>query len=180
VKVWWLPACLPTLRVKGLRKRSLDQSWTDVNPFLGEDDAWAVALGNQSKLLGKRRIIWSRHNPTSSSSASDLLMRCCCCCWPDLVKCTRCIFKTCVNPFPQRTKFQFCNVAEVNYDRHNKRSFSQIWLHTRYQSRKNPESFYIFGYNSQNPSVYFWLPIRTLFVFLALWQSAQFPCLLAW
>ncbi len=42
--------------------------------------------------------------------------------------------------------FLFCKFVMSQKWQSCIRWFSQIWLHTRYESRKNPESFYFLGY----------------------------------
>jgi hypothetical protein len=74
-----LPACLPAcLTRKRVKEEVAGPIVNRRKPFSWRGRCLGCFAGQiNAKLLGKRRIIWSRHKPTSSSSASDLMIFLC-------------------------------------------------------------------------------------------------------
>jgi hypothetical protein len=64
-----------------------------------------------------------------------------------------------ISPKTEKKKFQFCFVAEVIMITH-KSALARFGFILDMKVEKNPESFYIFGYNSES-FLYFWLPTGT-------------------
>jgi len=62
-------------------------------------------------------------------------------------------------PKNRKKKFQFCFVAEVIMIT-DKRALARFGFILDMKVENNPESFYIFGYNSES-FLYFWLPTGT-------------------
>lgn len=179
-----LPACLTRKRVKEevagpIVNRRKPFSWRGrcLGCFAGQINA---------KLLGKRRIIWSRHKPTSSSSASDLMIFLCAAVAADQIQSNAlaAFSKLAWTHFlphkkTKKSPILWCS-SWSNYD-HQKRTLAIFGFILDMKVQKNPESFYIFGYNSEsfyifgfNSESFYIFGYLSLELIINIWQNLEF------